>query len=318
MRLPAQKSRRDAALIRKKGRIMDNSIDRLLQLAEDKKSRVIWRFSPEIQLLPENSDSDPSKRMSPLVEYCSKAFVELAPHTPALMFDYSAFALYGVEGLISLSMLLTMAKTLGFYVILDACFAGDGALKMCHASFSTDNAFSKINFPADAVTVSPYCAAEDLKAMAILCREEDKAVFVCAKTRKVTDKESFENIKTDQGQKLYEAAVDDAGAFGESYVGEKGYSVLGFMTAPVENSSGLRDLDRWGIALVKASADDLDDDNTYAFFYPQECEGEFVVLTDSEMIKRSGQAGGSIDFKSTVSFFGECVKKVEEKRLEKK
>ena len=90
------------------------------------------------------------------------------------------------------------------------------------------------------------------------------------------------------------------------------------MTAPVENSSGLRDLDRWGIALVNASADDLDDDNTYAFFYPQECEGEFVVLTDSEMIKRSGQAGGSIDLKSTVSFFGECVRKVEEKRLEKK
>ena len=183
MRLPAQKSRRDVALIRKKGKTMDNSIDRLLQLAEDKKSRVIWRFSPEIQLLPENSDSDPSKRMSPLVEYCSKAFVELAPHTPALMFDYSAFALYGVEGLISLSMLLTMAKTLGFYVILDACFAGDGALKMCHASFSTDNAFSKINFPADAVTV--YFAAKRTKRSSFAQKQEKSLTKRASRTSKL-------------------------------------------------------------------------------------------------------------------------------------
>lgn len=297
---------------------MDNSIDRLLATAQEKNSRVIYRFSPGLYMFADR-DEDPQKnRLTKLAGYCTDTLTSIAANAPAVMFDFSAFAFYGAEGLLSLSMLLKIAKNLGYFVILDGCFAGDGALKMCEASFYADVNITSLKLPADAVTLSPYIPAEDMKAIAVLCREEDKAAFICAKSKKQAGKESFENIKTDGGLKLYEAAVDDAGAFGESYVGEKGYSVLGFMTAPVEKSSDLRDLDRWGIALVNAHPDDLDKAETYGFFYPKECEGEFVVITDTDIANKLGRADGNFGAEYAVPFFKECVEKVEKSRLEKK
>ncbi len=297
---------------------MDNSMDRLIAKAQEKKSRVILKMAPGIYMFPEVKEDSQKSRISQLTEYCTKTLLGLAAKAPAVMFDYSAFAFYGTEGLLSLSMFLTMARNLGYFVILDGCFAGEGALKMCQASFYAEQGLKRLEFPADAVTLSPYIPAEDLKEIAVLCREEDRAAFICAKSKKNAAKESFENIKTDGGIKLYEAAVDDAGAFGESYVGEKGYSVLGFMTAPVEKSSDMRDLDRWGIALVNALPDDLENPGTYDFFYPKECEGEFVVVTDADIAEKLGEADGKFSAESAMDFYEEAVEKVEKFRLEKK
>ncbi len=300
---------------------MDNSIDMLLTRAEEKNSRVIYRFSPAPGMIP-NDESDNSKsRMSGIASYGTQALVGISDRTAAVIFDYPAFAFYGVEGLMTLSMLLTMAKNLGLYVILDGCFGGEGALRMCEASFYAEPELGQLRFPADAVTLSPYCAAKDLKAIAVLCREEDKAAFIWSKMSRSGDEDTFENIKTDGKLRLYQAAIDDAGAFGESYVGEKGYSVLGFITVPPESLSEaqeMRDLDRWGIALVKADAKDLDDANTYAFFYPKECEGQFTVLTDSEMAAELDLFGDKFDSNTLIMFFKTCVEKAEKKRLEKK
>lgn len=297
---------------------MDNSIDMLLALSEHKNCRAIYRFSPNLSLFPGEPKEGYQTRISPIADYCAEVLKDLQKDAAAVMFDYSAFAFYGVEGLLTLSVMSGMAKSLGYYVIIDGCFSGEGAFRMCESYFYSDSGRSDLKISADAVTLSPYIPAGDMREIARLCREEDKAVFICAKAGVTDDKDSFENIKTDKDMLLYEAAADDAGAFGENYVGEKGYSVMGFMTVPVERSADMRDLDRWGIALVKASARDLDDDKTYAFFYPRECEGEFVVITDRDIADAAGLQNGSFDPKSAADFFRSCIKKVEKKRLEKK
>ena len=297
---------------------MDNSMDRLLELTQQKKTRLIYRFSPGLYMFPDSGDEQSASKMSPVANYCYKALTGLAGTAPAVMFDRAAFAFYGIEGLMTLSMCLVMAKNLGYFTILDGCFAGGGALKMCEASFYAESSSGALGFPADAVTVSPYCAAEDIRAMARICREEDKAIFICAKDGKSDDKDSFENVKTDGGLTLFETAVDDAGAFGESYVGEKGYSVIGFATAPAGKNQSLRDLDRWGIALVRATPDDLDDANTYSFFYPKECEGEFIALSDKDIAEKLGCADKNFDFEAVAGYFKAAAEEVEKKRLEKK
>lgn len=293
---------------------MDSSTDTLIKLAQDTGSRVIYRFSPTLSMLSESSKASFKGSTSPLADYCAKCLTTLKKDTAAVMFDYSAFALYGIQGLLALSFSSKMAVDLGYYVIIDGCFGGEGVVNMCRSFFDADTDTSGLSIYADAVTISPYCAAEDIKALARFCREDDAAIFICAKDKKTNDPDSIEEVKLDSGMKLCEAAADDAGAFGELYVGEFGYSVLGFVTVPSESGPSMRSLDRWGLALVKATVADIEDDRTYAFFYPGEGEGEFIAVTDRDIAETLGQINGRFNVDDAAGLFREIVGKVEAKR----
>ncbi|MBP5666325.1 MAG: orotidine 5'-phosphate decarboxylase [Clostridia bacterium] len=298
---------------------MDNFIDELLARAQAKKSRVLFRLAPSVSMLKEDFRARYQTAGAMLFSHCVACIEGVKDLTAAVIFDRAAFDFYGLDGVMAMSMAAKYAHKQGLFVIVDGCFGGRGesVLRYAESYFYADGSEGDNRFFADAITVSPYCGAETLKKLASMCSEEGRAAFVTVTTSVSDNKEDFENVKTEGGEALYRVAADDAAAYGEMFVGENGYSVLGFVTEPVKDTSALRGINRWGIAIVNATVPDLDKAETYGLFYRGEGEGEFVAVSDADVCRFNGTYVGNADAAEIAGCVKECVLKVEEHRLGK-
>ena len=296
---------------------MDNFIDELLKRAKEKNSRLIFKLSPSVSMMKEDFRSRYQTAGAALFSHCVACIESVKDLVAAVVFDKAAFDFYGLDGVMAMSMAAKYAHSRELFVIVDGCFGGSGesVLRYAESYFYADGSEEDNRFFADAITVSPYCGAATLKKLASMCSEEGRASFVTVTTTVSGDKEDFENIKTGDGEALYRAAADDAAAYGEMFVGENGYSVIGFVTEPVKDTAALRGINRWGIALVNAKVPDLDREETYGLFYRGEGEGEFVVLSDADVCRFSGTYDGKADAGEIARCVKECVLKVEAHRL---
>ena len=288
-----------------------NFADELIEIANEKMSRMIPEISAMPEMAPEGVKRD-YKTGGALVFGQVVEFVNAAlDYCPAVMFDYASFFGYGIDGLMALSMGTAYAKSHGLKVIMDGDFSGD-LTKYAEEFFYADGTGEDRFIYADALTVSPYNSAEIIKEFARICDFEEKGGFVTLRRTSSADKTHFENIVTKDGEEqLFKAAADDSGAFGEKYVGDNGYSVLGMITYSEKSTFELRNINRWGLGLVRAEIDGLDDTFCYGMFFPEECEGEFVVIKCSDFYEYAGSA----DVKAVAAVMESCVKKIERHRL---
>jgi len=292
---------------------MDHFIDALIAAGEKKSSRVIASLSPNLSMIPESIKSSYESVGGILFAYAINFINSVKDSVAGINFDVSAFSLYGLDGMMAMTMAAKYAKQECLAAIIDGDFGGD-IEKIANGYLATLYNPEDQKFYADAITLSPYNDAQKLKKVAEICQDEGKACFITLRTTKSKDKENLENIVTkDDNEPLYKSATDDSGAFGEKYIGEKGYSVLGMVTFPDVVNVELRNINRWGLALVKASVRDLDDNSTYSFFYEGEGEGEFVVISDVELLSSLDLT--EADFEGFGNLIKSCVRKVEEKRL---
>lgn len=293
---------------------MDNFTDRLIKLGKEKNSRVIFELVPSEGSIPSFYGEKYESLGARLFAYGIDVIKNVKDLVPAIMLSRAAFEFYGIDGIMAFSMLTHYAAEAEIPVIIDGCFGGTGddILKYAGSCFYTGAGVQDNRWYADAITVSPYAGSEVLKKLARLCDEEGKAAFLVARPSGSGAEDDVENVKTGDGETLYEVAFDDAGAFGEPYIGENGYSVLGTMTVPQPDLIKLRGVDRWGIALVCAKPADVDKEYTYDLFYPGEGEGEFLVLSENDVVAELGT--GTADAETIAGLLEKLVKKSEEKR----
>ena len=294
---------------------MDNFADRLIELGKEKNSRVILELSPVPGAMPSSYEERYDSRGAMLFAYYIDLLKTVGDLVPAIMINRAAFEFYGIDGIMAFSMLSGYAAEMKLPVIVNGCFGGMGedVLKYAEGCFCSGGGSAVNRMRADAITVSPYAGSEALKKLARLCDEEGKAAFLVARPSGSGADDDIENVILKTGDTLYETVFDDAGAFGEPYIGENGYSVLGTMTVPRPDLVKLRSANRWGIALVCAGPADIDKAETYGLFYPGEGEGEFLVLSENDIAAELGT--GNADAESIAEALEKLVKKSEEKRL---
>lgn len=212
------------------------SIDVLQEKIRKLKNPIVVDFSA----LPEHIPAHIRQGKTEVDAYSSfcKALMEgLRGVVPAVRFSFGQFALMGADALDALSELLTDAKQMGYYVILDSAeiLTPWGADRASAAFFGEDSRYF-----CDALVINPYIGTDAVKPFLPYCKDCGKDLFVAVRTPNKSAAE-LQDLLTGS-RHVHTAAVDLLYRQGEMIVGKCGYScVAALASAGAANSlSNLR------------------------------------------------------------------------------
>lgn len=166
---------------------------------------------------------------------------------PAVKPQMAYYEMYGMAGLIALKKTIDYAKEKGMYVILDGKRNDIGSTAEAYSeaylgkSVIDDDA-SYHDFDADCLTVSPYLGTDGVLPFVKKCEERGTGIFVLVKTSNPSSGELQDLVSGDK--KIYEHMAELVNRWGESTIGESGYSAVGAVVGATypEQAENLRAL----------------------------------------------------------------------------
>ncbi len=159
---------------------------------------------------------------------------------PSVKVQIAYYEMYGVAGMKAYEETLKYAKEKGLVVIADAKRNDIGSTAACYAktflgeTAVNENALSA--FPSDFVTVNGYLGTDGIAPFVEECENRDKGIFVLVKTSNPSGAE-IQNVVLENGVPMYEHMGALVEKWGESTVGDYGYSAVGAVvgaTHPLE------------------------------------------------------------------------------------
>ena len=145
---------------------------------------------------------------------------------PAVRVSFGSFALMGVQGVSALTETLTLAKKLGYYVLLDA----PELLSPREAAMTAEALLGRNSeFPCDGLVISGYCGSDIIKPFLPYCKEGKKDISVVARTANKSAPELQDLLSG--GRLVHEAAADHVNRYGADTAGKSGYTRVGILAA---------------------------------------------------------------------------------------
>jgi orotidine-5'-phosphate decarboxylase len=136
----------------------------------------------------------------------------------AVRVPWGMFTLLGVRGMEVLAELLSKAKELGYYVLLDGLdFSTPTAAENVAAAV-----FGNELWPCDGIVVPVYLGSDCIKPFLDHCKDKKKDIFVQVKTSNKSAPE-LQDLRTGSRQ-VHTAAMDLVNRYGEPFVRKFGYS----------------------------------------------------------------------------------------------
>ena len=136
----------------------------------------------------------------------------------AVRVPWGMFSLMGPKGMETLSQVLTKARDLGYYILLDGLdFATPVAAEMV-----AESVFGREDWPCDGIVVPVYLGSDCIKPFLDHCKDKKKDIFVQTKTSNKSAPE-LQDLRTGSRQ-VHTAAMDLVNRYGEPLVGKFGYS----------------------------------------------------------------------------------------------
>lgn len=197
------------------------AIDSLHEKIRKLKNPVIVDLGMKMQSIPPQYLEQGSSATA-YKAYCTALLEALKGNVPGVRFSFAAFSLLGAEGLDALPDLLTLAKTLGYYVLLDAPEVNSpwGAELTAELLMGEES-----KFPCDAVIASPYIGSDAIKPFIPFCKQQEKELFLIVRSPNKTASE-LQDLMT--GSRLvHVAAADLVSRHGEPLLGKCAYSRIG-------------------------------------------------------------------------------------------
>lgn len=149
---------------------------------------------------------------------CVELLEGLRGLVPAVRFGFASFGLLGPEGLGVLADTPQLAKSLGYYVVLDA----PELLSPQSAELAAQALLGGSLFPCNGVVISPYLGSEGIKPFLPYCEKGERELFVAARTGNKSAPE-IQDLLT--GTRVVHSAVADRIQIsGERMIGKFGYS----------------------------------------------------------------------------------------------
>ena len=152
-------------------------------------------------------------------KFCREILEKLKGTVPAVRIGFTAFAVLGPEGLEELMSILKTAKSLGYYVILEAPYI----LSPMMATAVADAFFSeKAIYPCDGLIIGSYPGSDVIKPFLPFAKEGKKDLFCVVRT---SNKSAPELQDLLSGSRLvHAAAADQINRFGADLTGKFGYA----------------------------------------------------------------------------------------------
>ena len=204
-------------------------VDALIHAAYEKQNPTIMGLDTRAEYLPAGFDmSDPQECAHSIFEFNKQLIDGLADIVPAVKVQVAFYEMYGLHGMETLYKTLCYAKEAGLIVVADAKRGDIGSTAEAYSRAFLGQAAEdglRDGFPADMLTVNPYLGADGIAPFLKDCARFDKGIFVLVKTSNPSSGE-FQDLVC-QGKPLYEHIAESVSRWGESLIGDCGYSDVG-------------------------------------------------------------------------------------------
>lgn len=184
--------------------------------------------------LPKHLAGEGCTHLEGYLKFCEELLDALNGTVPAVRFSFSTLALEGSDGLAALSRLLKKAKSLGYYVVLDA--------PQVLSSWEADRAAFLLEsdyYPCDALVVSAYIGTDGIKPFVPVCKKTGKDIFVIVRSPNKSAAEIQDLLSG--SRHVHIAAADLVSRNGGECIGKCGYSQIGAL-ASAGSASSLKNL----------------------------------------------------------------------------
>lgn len=215
------------------------SIDVLQDKIRKMKNPSVLGLDPAADLIPPclmeaalKEHPDPSEALIAAYEhFCGRILSELRETVPAVKMQLASFELLGASGIALMQRLMSEAKEMGYYVILDA-MRGDVlhiAQQYADALFGGIAVGDSVIRPyaCDGVTINAYFGSDSVKPYLPYCTEKEKAVFVAVKSSNKSGREVQDLISGDRV--VHTAMADLVMRWSGSNPGRSGFVPVGAM-----------------------------------------------------------------------------------------
>ena len=195
------------------------SIDKLQERIRKLKNPSMVDFCLDLAQIPPHILEEESNEFLAYEHFCRELLNGLKGIVPAVRFNMGRFSLLGPDGLFLMSRMTEYAKSLDYYVLVDApeTFSAQAAEQSVKHLFS-----DKCIWCFDGLAVSAYAGSDVLKPYAKALKSPGKDLFVVLRTANKSAAE-LQDLLT--GSRLvHMAAADIVNRFCESLVGRSGYS----------------------------------------------------------------------------------------------
>lgn len=211
------------------------SVDLLQEKIRKTKNPSVVMFDAFADLIPPQLLEEAESTAAAYEKLSLELLSALKGLVGAVRFGFGSFALWGPDGLQLLSKLMREAKSLGYYVLLDA---PEALSAMAAKNIATALAQENCAYPCDGIVISAYLGSDVLKPFQPLCKQ-GKALFPIARTGNRSAPE-IQDLLT--GARLVHTAVADiVTRQGEGMTGKFGYSQVGAV-AGASGADSLRSL----------------------------------------------------------------------------
>lgn len=195
------------------------SIDILQDKIRKLKNPSMVDFTVRQQEIPGYLLEEEGSFIKAYVRFCTELMEGLKGLIPAVRFPFSMFAVHGEEGLSGLRKLLTAAREIGFYVLLDSPQILTPWNAEAAAQLLVESAF-----PADAMLIVPYIGSDSIRPFVDVCKNSGKALFCIVRSPNKSAAE-LQDLMT--GSRLVQgAAAELVNRFGEQTSGKYGYTQI--------------------------------------------------------------------------------------------
>ncbi len=210
-----------------------NMMDELIEKIKEKKSPIVMGIDPKYEMLPDVVKSKYPKTLEGFakatVEFFKNLIDEIHDVIPAVKPQLAYFEMMGPLGLKAFKELVDYAKEKNLIVIADAKRGDIGTTSQGYANTflgkTSLEEYEEEIYGADFVTVNPYMGTDCVKPFIEDSKKYNKGVFVLVKTSNKSSGE-LQDLKLENGNKVYEQVVSLVENWGEDLRGKYGYSSI--------------------------------------------------------------------------------------------
>lgn len=215
------------------------ALDRLIEKIEQTQNPTVAGLDPKLDYVPEYIKRKCFEKHGETLKGAAKALLKfnkglidaLYDIVPAVKPQAAYYEMYGTEGVKTLYKTQEYARSKGMFVITDGKRNDIGTTMEAYATAHLGKV--KVGneeyepFLGDALTVNGYLGSDGIKPLLNVCKENDKGIFVLAKTSNPSSGE-LQDKKAD-GMPIYELMGKMCEDWGKELPGVYGYSGVGIV-----------------------------------------------------------------------------------------
>lgn len=214
------------------------SFDRLIKSIVNTQNPTVAGLDPKLDYIPDYIKQEAYEKYGKNLEGASEALFQfnkglidaLYDIVPAVKPQAAYYEMYGWQGMRTLQRTIEYAKQKGMFVITDGKRNDIGTTMEAYATAhlgTTDVEGEKFEaFGCDALTVNGYLGSDGVNPVIKIGSQNDKGMFILVKTSNPSSGE-LQDKNIDSEKTIYRTMGDMCEKWGESLMGEYGYSGVG-------------------------------------------------------------------------------------------